>query len=62
MLSYAAVAAAAAARSLLTCSLGAVMMFITSWKLATLTCATLPVTLLAFRIFAREQQPMTHHI
>jgi hypothetical protein len=30
------------------------MMFITSWKLATLTCGTLPVTLLAFRIFARE--------
>uniref|UniRef100_A0A383WDV3 Uncharacterized protein n=1 Tax=Tetradesmus obliquus TaxID=3088 RepID=A0A383WDV3_TETOB len=40
-------------RSLLTCVLGAVMMFITSWRLASLTCATLPVTLLMFRTFAR---------
>ncbi|KAF6264784.1 P-loop containing nucleoside triphosphate hydrolase protein [Scenedesmus sp. NREL 46B-D3] len=40
-------------RSLLTCTLGAALMFITSWKLATLTCATLPVTLAAFRVFAR---------
>ncbi|WIA16896.1 hypothetical protein OEZ85_013823 [Tetradesmus obliquus] len=40
-------------RSLLTCVLGAVMMFITSWQLASLTCATLPVTLLMFRTFAR---------
>jgi hypothetical protein len=29
-------------------------MFLTSWKLALLTCATLPFMLLQFRAFARE--------
>eukprot|EP00879_Flechtneria_rotunda_P023796 GHRR01025195.1.p1 GENE.GHRR01025195.1~~GHRR01025195.1.p1 ORF type:complete len:485 (+),score=163.55 GHRR01025195.1:1054-2508(+) len=42
-----------ALRSLVTCILGAVMMFISSWKLALLTCATLPVTILCFHVFAR---------
>eukprot|EP00775_Hariotina_reticulata_P009936 gene9936-10091_t len=42
-----------ALRSIITCLLGAVMLFLTSWRLALLTCATLPVTLLCFRIFAR---------
>jgi ABC-type multidrug transport system fused ATPase/permease subunit len=30
------------------------MMFLTSWKLALLTCATLPFMLLQFRAFARK--------
>lgn len=42
-----------ALRSLVTVVLGAVMMFLTSWKLALLTCATLPFMLLQFRAFAR---------
>ena len=41
-------------RSLVTVILGALMMFLTSWKLALLTCATLPFMLLQFRAFARE--------
>lgn len=41
-------------RSLVTVILGALMMFLTSWKLALLTCATLPFMLLQFRTFARE--------
>lgn len=44
-------------RSLVTVILGAVMMFLTSWKLALLTCATLPFMLLQFRAFAREGLP-----
>eukprot|EP00878_Enallax_costatus_P022154 GHUV01023494.1.p1 GENE.GHUV01023494.1~~GHUV01023494.1.p1 ORF type:complete len:299 (+),score=87.54 GHUV01023494.1:562-1458(+) len=42
-----------ALRSFITCVLGAVMMFITSWRLALVMCGTLPVTLMAFRVFAR---------
>ena len=41
-------------RSLVTVLLGAVMMFLTSWKLALLTVATLPFMLLQFRAFASE--------
>lgn len=41
-------------RSLVTVILGALMMFLTSWKLALLTCATLPFMLLQFRTFARK--------
>jgi len=48
--------AVAACRSLVTVVLGAVMMFLTSWKLALLTCATLPFMLLQFRAFARKHR------
>lgn len=37
------------------------MMFLTSWKLALLTCATLPFMLLQFRAFARRSKPAYCH-
>jgi ABC-type multidrug transport system fused ATPase/permease subunit len=42
-----------ALRSLVTCLLGLILMFLTSWQLALMTCATLPITLISFRIFAK---------
>ena len=42
-----------ALRALVTCLLGLILMFLTSWQLALMTCATLPITLISFRIFAK---------
>jgi hypothetical protein len=38
----------------MTVTLGAVFMFVTSWRLACLVCGTLPPMLVMFRTYARE--------
>lgn len=38
------------------------MMFLTSWKLALLTCGTLPFMLLMFRVYARESMSVCSRV